>query len=164
MSGIRLADQAGDIHFVAVETTREIKGLVSDDMPDGCPKHGIDIGILIQANVVCQNVAGIAPGAVIGLLRKQSQLFSGCDLIRIIGSAVAASVGFGNRAVPAFVLCHYLSRQQQERKQSIKCNVFHRIVFLIVIHWFSFPQNYNKKPQKIQPQNQCPYFFEVENL
>ena len=104
--------------------TREIGWLVSDDMPDGCPKHRIDIGVLVQANVVCQHVAGITACAVVGLLREQGKLFSGCDLIRVFRSAVAASIGFGNSTVPTIVLGHHPTRHQQERKQGAKsCRV-----------------------------------------
>ena len=42
-----LANQSRDAHFVAIETTREKGRLVSDDMPDRCPEHGINIGVLV---------------------------------------------------------------------------------------------------------------------
>ena len=51
--------------------TREIGWLVPDDMPDGCPKHGIDIGVLVQADVVRQHVVGVAAYSIVGLLREQ---------------------------------------------------------------------------------------------
>ena len=59
----------------------------------------------IQTQIFREKVIGIAANTVVGLLRQQSQLLRSGDLIRVFHGAVASSIGFGNRSVPARDLC-----------------------------------------------------------
>ena len=94
--------------FIAVKNTPK-----STRQTNRRPIEGI---VFIETNVVGKHITGITSSAIIGLLGQQRQLLRRRNLVRVFRRAVAAVVGFGDRAVPRGLCSASQSEHEQDKK------------------------------------------------